>query len=163
MGLFLHIPFPHFEVLRVLPVYGEILQSMLAYDVLGFQTDSDRDAFRGAVASVWGAQTLTSDQTVTLGGRRVVTGVFPIGVDVDAIQHEAIDSQSTDACKRMVAGLLGRRLMIGVDRLDDSTGLVERSRTSSQFSRSSSKLPTSRSRTSRISRSLTASPPESTL
>jgi trehalose 6-phosphate synthase len=133
MGLFLHIPFPHFEVLRVLPVYGELLQSMLAYDVLGFQTDSDRDAFRGAVASVWGAQTLTSDQTVTLGGRRVVTGVFPIGVDVDSIQREAIDSQATDACKRMIAGLLGRRLMIGVDRLDYSKGLVERFKAYERF------------------------------
>ena len=101
IGLFLHIPFPHFEVLRVLPVYGELLQMMLAYDVLGFQTESDRDAFRQAVASVWGAQTLTSDQTVTLGGRRVVTGVFPIGVDVQAIQREAIESQATDAVKRV--------------------------------------------------------------
>ena len=133
IGLFLHIPFPHFEVLRVLPVYAELLQSMLAYDVLGFQTDSDRDAFRHAVASVWGAQTLTSDQTVTLGGRRVVTGVFPIGVDVDAIQREAIESQDTDAGKRMIAGLLGRRLMIGVDRLDYSKGLVERFKAYERF------------------------------
>ena len=133
IGLFLHIPFPHFEVLRVLPVYGELLQSMLAYDVLGFQTDSDRDAFRQAVASVWGAQTLTSDQTVTLGGRRVVTGVFPIGVDVEAIQREAVDSQATDAVKRMIAGLLGRRLMIGVDRLDYSKGLVERFKAYERF------------------------------
>ena len=42
MGLFLHIPFPNIEVLRVLPVYGELLQAMLAYDVLGFQTETDR-------------------------------------------------------------------------------------------------------------------------
>ena len=133
IGLFLHIPFPHFEVLRVLPVYGELLQMMLAYDVLGFQTESDRDAFRQAIASVWGAQTLTSDQTVTLGGRRVVTGVFPIGVDVEAIQREAIDSQATDAVKRMIAGLLGRRLMIGVDRLDYSKGLVERFKAYERF------------------------------
>ena len=133
MGLFLHIPFPHIEVLRVLPVYGELLQAMLAYDVLGFQTEPDRDAFRSAVASVWGEQALTSDHTVTLGGRRVVTGVFPIGVDVDVIQREAVESQSTDACKRMIAGLLGRRLMIGVDRLDYSKGLVERFKAYERF------------------------------
>ena len=46
MGLFLHIPFPNIEVLRVLPVYGELLQAMLAYDVLGFQTETDVQAFR---------------------------------------------------------------------------------------------------------------------
>jgi len=133
MGLFLHIPFPNVEVLRVLPVYAELLQAMLAYDVLGFQTEADREAFRGAVASVWGAQALTPGHTVTLGGRRVVTGVYPIGVDVNAIQREAIDSQGTDAVKRMIAGLLGRRLMIGVDRLDYSKGLVERFKAYERF------------------------------
>jgi trehalose 6-phosphate synthase len=133
MGLFLHIPFPHMEVLRVLPVYGELLQAMLAYDVLGFQTDSDVQAFRGAVASIWGPQSLTSDRSVTVSGRRVITGVFPIGVDVDAIQREAIDSLNSEPVKRMIAGMLGRRLMIGVDRLDYSKGLVERFKAYERF------------------------------
>jgi len=133
IGLFLHIPFPNIEVLRVLPVYGELLQAMVAYDVLGFQTETDRDAFRGAVAYVWGPQALTDDESVTVGGRRVVTGVYPIGVDVDAIQLEATESLATDTVKRMLAGLLGRRLMIGVDRLDYSKGLVERFKAYERF------------------------------
>jgi len=133
IGLFVHIPFPNIEVLRALPVYGELLQAMLAYDVLGFQTETDRDAFRGAAAYVWGPQVLSSDNTVTLGGRRVTTGVFPIGVDVDGIQGEAIESLSSDTCKRMLAGMLGRRLMIGVDRLDYSKGLVERFKAYERF------------------------------
>jgi trehalose 6-phosphate synthase len=133
LGLFLHIPFPGIEVLRVLPVYRDLLQSMLAYDVLGFQTETDMQAFRAAVAFVWGEQTLTTERTVTLEGRSVITGVFPIGVDVDSIQREAIASLTTDASKRMVAGLIGRRLMIGVDRLDYSKGLVERFRAYERF------------------------------
>jgi trehalose 6-phosphate synthase len=133
MGLFLHIPFPNIEVLRVLPVYGELLQSMLAYDVLGFQTEPDMQAFRSAVAYVWGPQALSTDHTVTLGGRQVVTGVYPIGVDVEAIQKEAVESQGSEAVKRMLAGLLGRKLMIGVDRLDYSKGLVERFKAYEKF------------------------------
>jgi trehalose 6-phosphate synthase len=133
IGLFLHIPFPNIEVLRVLPVYGELLQAMLAYDVLGFQTETDRDAFRGAAAFVWGPQVLTAGNTVTLGGRRVLTEVYPIGVDVDAIQLEAVESLGGEVSKRMVAGLLGRRLMIGVDRLDYSKGLVERFKAYERF------------------------------
>ena len=133
LGLFLHIPFPNIEVLRVLPVYVDLLTAMLAYDVLGFQTENDMLAFRSAVAFVWGEQTLTNERTVTLDGRSVITGVFPIGVDVDTIRREAVDSQATDASKRMVAGLLGRRLMIGVDRLDYSKGLVERFRAYERF------------------------------
>jgi trehalose 6-phosphate synthase len=133
MGLFLHIPFPNIEVLRVLPVYGELLQAMLAYDVLGFQTETDAQAFRSAVAYVWGESVLTSSRTVTLGGRDIVTGVFPIGVDVDVIQREAVESLNTEPVKRMIAGMLGRRLMIGVDRLDYSKGLVERFKAYERF------------------------------
>jgi trehalose 6-phosphate synthase len=133
IGLFLHIPFPNIEVLRVLPVYGELLQAMLAYDALGFQTETDRDAFRGAVAYVWGQQALTDDESVTVGGRRVLTGVYPIGVDVEAIQRESTESLASDSVKRMIAGLLGRKLMIGVDRLDYSKGLVERFKAYERF------------------------------
>jgi trehalose 6-phosphate synthase len=133
IGLFLHIPFPNIEVLRVLPVYGDVLQAMVAYDVLGFQTETDRDAFRGAVAYMWGQQALTDADSVTVSGRRVITGVYPIGVDVDAIQREATESLASDSVKRMIAGLLGRRLMIGVDRLDYSKGLVERFKAYERF------------------------------
>jgi trehalose 6-phosphate synthase len=133
LGLFLHIPFPNIEVLRALPVYGELLQAMLAYDVLGFQTETDRDAFRGAVAYLWGDHALADGNAVSVGGRRVITEVYPIGVDVDSIQREAVESLGSDTSKRMVAGLLGRRLMIGVDRLDYSKGLVERFKAYERF------------------------------
>ncbi len=133
IGLFLHIPFPNIEVLRALPVYGELLQAMLAYDVLGFQTETDRDSFRGAVAYVWGAQALSVANAVTVGGRRIITEVFPIGVDVETIERESLESQGSDDCKRMVAGMLGRKLMIGVDRLDYSKGLVERFKAYERF------------------------------
>jgi len=133
LGLFLHIPFPNVEVLRALPVYGELVQAMLAYDVLGFQTENDLLAFRSAVASLWGSETIDGDGRILVGGRRVVAEVFPIGVDVDGVQREATEAQATDDYKRMVAGLLGRKLMIGVDRLDYSKGLVERFRAYERF------------------------------
>jgi len=132
IGFFLHIPFPNIEVLRVLPVYGELLQALSAYDVLGFQTKTDLEAFHGAVAQVWGPQSVHGDR-VSIGERSVVTSVYPIGVDIDAIQREATESLSSEECKRMVAGMLGRRLMVGVDRLDYSKGLVERFRAYERF------------------------------
>lgn len=42
MGFFLHVPFPHFEVLRALPKFAEIVRALLAYDLVGFQTETDR-------------------------------------------------------------------------------------------------------------------------
>jgi trehalose 6-phosphate synthase len=126
IGLFLHIPFPQVELLRVLPVYGELMGAMLEYDLIGFQTASDLEAFRAAVVHLWGPEALVTDDEICVGSRRLRAGVFPIGVDVDGIQAEVQRARSSEACRRMVTGLLSRKLMIGVDRLDYSKGLVER-------------------------------------
>ncbi|MEO8307839.1 MAG: trehalose-6-phosphate synthase [Pseudomonadota bacterium] len=133
IGLFLHIPFPHVELLRVLPEYGDLMGALLEYDLIGFQTSSDLEAFRAAVVHLWGSSALVSDDEICVGTRRLRAGVFPIGVDVDGIRAEAQRAQTSDACKRMARGMLGRKLMIGVDRLDYSKGLVERFRAYEQF------------------------------
>ena len=133
MGLFLHIPFPGVETFRVLPVYGELLRAMLSYDVLGFQTEQDLNGFLSAVSALWGTQAIKPDGTIVVGGRCVRAEVFAIGVDVDDVQREAVEAQESDTCKRMLAGLLGRKLLIGVDRLDYSKGLVERFRAYERF------------------------------
>ena len=55
IGFFLHVPFPDFDMLRVLPVYRSMLRAMCLYDVVGFQTERDRDNFvDGASQSVGG-------------------------------------------------------------------------------------------------------------
>lgn len=126
LGFFLHIPFPHVEALRALPVYADIVDGLLAYDLVGFQTASDLESFRSAVVALHGARAVNRDGSLQVGGRRTATGVFPIGVDVEEIQHEATDATGLEAVQRMRAGLLERRCIIGVDRLDYSKGLVDR-------------------------------------
>jgi trehalose 6-phosphate synthase len=126
MGFFLHIPFPHVEALRSLPVYADLVRNLLHYDLVGFQTEQDLDCFRSAVAEVLGPEVLLADGTIRHGARRTRIGVFPIGVDVDEVQREARHSLSSETVRRMRAGLLGRRCIIGVDRLDYSKGLVDR-------------------------------------
>jgi trehalose 6-phosphate synthase len=132
MGFFLHIPFPTAEVLRVLPVYGELLQGLLAYDLLGFQTSTDLRAFREGVRYVW-PEAEICDSYVRVGDRKVVTMVCPIGVDVEGLRGAAEQAVQTVECRRMIAGLLGRRLMVGVDRLDYSKGLVQRFKAYERF------------------------------
>jgi trehalose 6-phosphate synthase len=133
IGLFLHIPFPGIDVLRALPVHRELLEAMLCYDVVGFQTESDLNGFRSAIAALWGAGTVREDGVIVVGTRRVCAEVFAIGVDPQEVQREAVNAQLSQPCRRMVAGLLGRKLMIGVDRLDYSKGLVERFRAYERF------------------------------
>jgi trehalose 6-phosphate synthase len=128
MGFFLHIPFPHVEVLRALPVYGELMRDMMHYDVVGFQTKRDLHSFRSAAQELWGVKAMDANGCVNSGGRRTRAGVYPIGVDVDEIQRESIESQEKAAVKRVraLAGVFGRSRVIGVDRLDYSKGLLER-------------------------------------
>jgi trehalose 6-phosphate synthase len=133
IGFFLHIPFPGFDAFRALPVHRELLESMLAYDLIGFQTRDDLAAFHAAVTEIWGPDAVLVDGSVRVGQRHIGAQVFPIGVDVTEIQRTAAAAPATEAYRRMVAGLLGRRLIIGVDRLDYSKGLVERFRAYEKF------------------------------
>ena len=133
IGFFLHIPFPHFEVLRALPKFAEILHALLAYDLVGFQTETDRESFLDAVRIVWGAQSVAEGGTVSIGGRIVRTGVYPIGVDVEPIAQSAAKAAGSAPVQRMMQSLVGRRLIAGVDRLDYSKGLLERFQAYRQF------------------------------
>jgi trehalose 6-phosphate synthase len=126
IGFFLHIPFPHIEMLRALPTYAELLQELVCYDVVGFQTGNDLRGFRSGVAHVWGEDALLPDGNVRVEGRVVRVDVFPISVDVQALQAAAEHGVGTEAVKRFIRSLQGRQLIIGVDRLDYSKGLVER-------------------------------------
>jgi trehalose 6-phosphate synthase len=133
IGFFLHIPFPHFEVLRALPTYAEIVRALLAYDLVGFQTEADRQCFLEVVRKIWGAASVATDGSLSVSGRTVGTGVFPIGVDVEVIANSAARAVAAGPVQRTVQSLLGRRLIIGVDRLDPSKGLLERFRAYRQF------------------------------
>jgi trehalose 6-phosphate synthase len=133
IGFFLHIPFPFIETLRVLPTYSELVRDLTSYDVVGFQTRSDLGSFYSAVSHVFGADDIATQDLVTVGPHKVRCGVFPIGVDVDTVQHEAETARNSEAVRRMMDSLLGRKLVIGVDRLDYSKGLVERFSAYEQF------------------------------
>jgi trehalose 6-phosphate synthase len=126
LGFFLHIPFPHIEALRALPVYGELMRAMIDFDFIAFQTERDLDCFRSAAVDLWGHDTIAADGCIVACGRRTCASHVPIGVDVDAVQAAAVAAQATVPVQRMIAGLVGRRCVIGVDRLDYSKGLVER-------------------------------------
>ena len=126
VGFFLHTPFPHFEVLRALPVHAELLSDLCAYDVVGFQTANDLNSFRDSIRYVWGEESVRDPGYVVVDGRRVRTGVFPIGVDVEAIRAESETTRNSETVKRMVRSVGRRKLVIGVDRLDYSKGMVER-------------------------------------
>ncbi|TDJ47798.1 MAG: trehalose-6-phosphate synthase [Gammaproteobacteria bacterium] len=128
IGFFLHVPFPDIEVLRVLPVYTQLLRCLCTYDLVGFHTQSDLRSFNEALSQdEFGGITL-ADRRRPSSDQLVHTGVFPIGIDVDDCQQLAQVAHLEDKTRRMVRNLRDRDLIISVDRLDYSKGLEARFR-----------------------------------
>lgn len=133
LGFFLHIPFPNIEMLRVLPCYAELLRDLTSYDVVGFQTLNDLRSFHSGIEHLFGAEALRADGRIRIGERLIRAEVFPIGIDVATVEAEAVEASTTEVVRRMTDSLMGRALMMGVDRLDYSKGLVERFSAYQQF------------------------------
>jgi trehalose 6-phosphate synthase len=125
IGFFLHIPLPPPRALAILPNHKEIFSALLDYDLVGLQTVEDADALRAFCRASLG-HLVRPDGTVMGPHRRTATGVFPIGIDAKTQQRMAADGALRNTTKRLVDSLAGRKLVLGVDRLDYSKGLANR-------------------------------------
>jgi trehalose 6-phosphate synthase len=125
IGFFLHIPWPPGELAGVLPAYDLILRGFTAYDLIGFQTPLDAENFGSAIARGHDGRAL-ADGWYEAFGRRFRVGAFPIGIDTSGFRTLAEQAERNAVVRRMAASLEGKRLIIGVDRLDYSKGIAER-------------------------------------
>jgi trehalose 6-phosphate synthase len=125
IGFFLHTPFPSLGVLATLPHYGDLLKSLCAYDLVGFQTVEDLTAFHDAIVRRAGGK-VSSDGHVHAFDCVLRAGAFPIGIDTEAIAEMASRAVKSPTARRLQESLRGRQLIIGVDRLDYSKGLEHR-------------------------------------
>jgi trehalose 6-phosphate synthase len=131
IGFFLHIPFPHVQILRLLPNYRELVRDLCQYDLVGFQTQDDVRSFLTCLDPA--PPTLPANSRVQVAGRSVGLGAYPIGIDVDSVITEAVTTFLQETVQRMAVSLMGRKLIIGVDRLDYTKGLTERFASYEQF------------------------------
>jgi trehalose 6-phosphate synthase/phosphatase len=124
IGFFLHIPFPSFEVFRTLPWRKEILYGLLGADLIGFHTFSYVRYFTAALRHLLGLEPQL-DRTV-VDGRDVRVRAFPMGIDTRRFEDLARSPRVEQelAAIREAAG--GRRLILGVDRLDYTKGIPRR-------------------------------------
>lgn len=125
MGFFLHIPWPALEVLLALPQHREIVKALCAYDLLGFQTIDHLHCFQDYIRREAGGE-VGADGTIKVFGRTLKAQAFPIGVDTDMFAQMAAESEDSKQVHRLLESLGKRDLMIGVDRLDYSKGLIKR-------------------------------------
>jgi trehalose 6-phosphate synthase len=121
IGFFLHVPMPPPEVLASLPNHEQLITLLLQYDVVGFQTEGDSGNFvRYLIAENQDSRRDTSN------GRQTRVGSFPVGIEPRQFQALARRNVLSPLVKELAASLGGRTLVIGVDRLDYSKGLVQR-------------------------------------
>ncbi len=113
IGFFLHIPFPPPALFAALPGGADFLRAFDSYDVLGVQTDQDRDQLNDALAQEGLARRAEA---------------FPIGIDPVEFAQQARKADRQQEGRRMRESLGDRALILGVDRLDYSKGIPERLR-----------------------------------
>jgi trehalose 6-phosphate synthase len=136
IGFFLHIPFPVSQVLLAVPPHRQLVQALCSFDLLGFQTEPDLRAFCDYLAhEACGVcePAPNGPTTVHAFGRVLRAAAYPIGVYPDEIAQLAKAGAKDKQVRTMTATLHGRKLIMSVDRLDYSKGLVERFRAFEQL------------------------------
>ena len=128
MGFFLHTPLPPRELLATLPVHDELMRGLSSFDLVGFQTETDRGHFcryliveaDARVRETGGGATVRAFQ------RTFRVESHPIGIDTAHVERSAANTAGIREVERLKVSLAGRRLIVGVDRLDYSKGLPQR-------------------------------------
>lgn len=126
IGFFLHIPFPSYEVFRVLPWRKEILEGVLGADQIGFHTFNYMRHFLSASYRIAGFE--HNFGKLTVGDRLINVDVFPMGIDYEKYAfpevHQAEEEDNDSSTIIQLAK--GRKLIISIDRLDYSKGIPNR-------------------------------------
>ncbi|WP_246641669.1 alpha,alpha-trehalose-phosphate synthase (UDP-forming) [Paraburkholderia edwinii] len=134
IGFFLHIPFPASQVLLAVPPHRALVEALCSFDLLGFQTTPDLRSFCDYIVNEAGgsidARPAAAAEPVRIHafGRTLRAAAYPIGVYPDEIAELAKAGERGKPVRTMKATLHKRKLIMSVDRLDYSKGLVERFR-----------------------------------
>lgn len=133
IGFFLHIPFPSYEIYRLLPAKwrSEILRGLLGADLVGFHTADYTQYFLGCVLRVLGYEH-SLGQIIT-GERAVRAETFPMGIDFARFHRALEDPEVERENKRLQKTLGQRKVVLSIDRLDYTKGIIKRLEGFEQF------------------------------
>jgi trehalose 6-phosphate synthase len=128
IGFFLHVPWPSPGIFARLPWREQILAGLLGANVIAFHTDEYRGNFlRSCTRLLAGSGVEVRGSSVALpDGRQVRTVTAPISIDAAEFTRHATAPETTDEIQVLADQFRARRLLLGVDRLDYTKGIVER-------------------------------------
>jgi trehalose 6-phosphate synthase len=125
IGFFLHTPLPPPEILTALPNHERLVPSLCEYDLVGFQTDGDAANFARYLREECRLPSRDAN-TFIVGDRSVRIGAFPVGIETAQFNRTARRAIRSSFVREVLDSLAQRVMIIGVDRLDYSKGLLLR-------------------------------------
>lgn len=128
IGFFLHIPFPHFEIFRLLPDKWrkDILEGMLGSDLLGFHTYDYTRYFLGCILRIMGFDNNLGE--IQLSDRIVKAETFQMGIDFRHFDMNSKTEKTAKETEKLKRSFRGQKIVLSIDRLDYTKGIVNRMR-----------------------------------
>lgn len=133
IGFFQHVPFPSYELFRLLPWSHQLLKSLLGADLIGFHTQDDVSNFLDTIKhfaksgklnlSVFGNEIIAE-------GRNIMVHDFPMGIDYEKHKKEALHQADNNPVRNNIGD---KKVLLSVDRLDYSKGILERLKAYDKF------------------------------
>src|ERR1051326_9364147 len=126
IGFFLHIPFPSYEIYRLLPNEWKktLLQGVMGADLIGFHTHDYVQHFIQSVKMILGADTYF--HTVQYQNRLIQVDLFPIGIDYKKFNNTANDPEVLRYKNEIEKNFDHKKIIFSVDRLDYTKGIMDR-------------------------------------
>jgi len=124
IGYFLHIPWPSFELFRLLPWREEILSGLLAADLIGFHSYDYVRHFLSSVSRIAGLEHTLGE--VNVNNRLAKVDAFPMGIDYEKYADAINDPEVKKEVDKVYRTVGQRKLILSIDRLDYTKGIVER-------------------------------------
>jgi trehalose 6-phosphate synthase/phosphatase len=124
IGFFQHIPFPSYEVFRLIPWREELLKGVMGADLIGFHTYDDVRHFMSATSRIANVQANANE--IVWDNRNIIVDSFPMGIDYHKYKESVYKSQTRRNEQKLYQLMGDRKLMISIDRLDYSKGIPER-------------------------------------
>lgn len=131
IGYFHHIPFPSYELFRALPERAEILNGLLGADLIAFHTHNYMRHFISGVYRVLKRDCMLDE--IQMDRRIVNVDAFPMGINYEKY-HEALLNPDIKAnAEELKANFGDSKLILSVDRLDYTKGIMIRLRSFEEF------------------------------
>ncbi|RYZ46886.1 MAG: bifunctional alpha,alpha-trehalose-phosphate synthase (UDP-forming)/trehalose-phosphatase, partial [Sphingobacteriales bacterium] len=124
IGFFQHIPFPSYEVFRLIPWRDQLLKGLLGADLIGFHTYDDVRHFMSAATRI--THTLANANEMVLDERTIIVDAFPMGIDYEKYSQSVYDPITIRNGQKLHQLMGDKKLMISIDRLDYSKGIPQR-------------------------------------